>query len=90
MAVRLHREAAAVVFLGSPGSSTLLQPLEFWEVADSAVVRKWEWLFVNTRGCKTPDYYHDRILNSCQGGINASVCSGFALKSNDGAADVTL
>jgi hypothetical protein len=47
---------------------------------DSVVRRKWKWPFVNGWKCGSLVSTMTKILNSCQGGIYASICSGIVLK----------
>jgi hypothetical protein len=65
----------------------LFGPLSTWEVADSTVMEKWNWLFVNGCKYKSPVYTAMEFLNSCQDRTNASMCLGIMLKANDTSLD---
>ena len=58
-----------------------------WDVADTTVVRKVKWVFLNGCKCKSPICTVTEVLNLCQDGIKASICLGIMLKNNDTSAE---
>jgi hypothetical protein len=59
----------------APSDFHLFGPLkQHLEVANSTVMEKWKWLFVNGRECLSPISAVTEFLNSRQDGTSALMC----------------